>query len=58
MATVVENDLKAPFSIATTQRCRGGRYLFHWIVPLIKLSVKQSGIKYYYLNLWYDSTKD
>ena len=34
MATVVEGDQKAPFSIATTVRCRGGRYSFHWIAPL------------------------
>ena len=30
LATVVEGDQKAPFSIATT-RCRGGRYSFPWI---------------------------
>ena len=28
LATVVEGDQKAPFSIATTPRCRGGRYFF------------------------------
>ena len=28
MATVVEGDQKAPFSIATTPKCRGGRYSF------------------------------
>ena len=27
-ATIVEGDPKAPFSIATTPRCRGGRYSF------------------------------
>ena len=32
--TVVEGDQKAPFSIATTQRCRGGPYFFPWIAPL------------------------
>ena len=32
--TVVEGDQKAPFSIATTLGCRGGRYSFPWIVPL------------------------
>ena len=26
LATIVEDDPKAPFSIATTPRCRGGRY--------------------------------
>ena len=31
--TVVEGDQKVPFSIATTQRSRGGRYSFPWIAP-------------------------
>ena len=34
MATVVEGDPKAPFSIATTPRCRRERYSFPWIAPL------------------------
>ena len=34
LATIVEGDQKAPFSIATTLRCRGGRYSFLWIAPL------------------------
>ena len=33
LATVVEGDQKAPFSIATTPRCWGGRYSFPWIAP-------------------------
>ena len=33
-ATVVEGDQKAPFTIATTPRCRGRRYTFPWIAPL------------------------
>ena len=32
--TVVEGDQKAPFSIATTPRCKGGRNSFPWIAPL------------------------
>ena len=62
LATVVEGDQKAPFSIATTQGCMGGRYTFPWIAQLtldpylIILSVKQGDIKYNFLNLWYDST--
>ena len=32
--TIVEGDPKAPFSIATTPRCRGGRYSIPWIAPL------------------------
>ena len=56
MATVVEGDLKAPFSIATTPRCRGGWYsfpgLFHFILDtyLIMLGVKQGGIKYHFFS--------
>ena len=34
LATIAEDDQKAPFSIATTLRCKGGRYSFTWIVPL------------------------
>ena len=34
LATEVEGNLKAPFSIATTPWCRGGRYSFPWIAPL------------------------
>ena len=34
LATIVESDPKAPFSIATTPRCRGGRYSIPWIAPL------------------------
>ena len=60
LANLVEGDPKAPFSIATTLRCRGGRYSFPWIAPLypyiIMLSVKQGGIKYHFLSLCYDST--
>ena len=32
--TVVEGNPKAPFSLATTLRCRGGHYSFPWIAPL------------------------
>ena len=34
LATIVEGDPKAPFSIATTSRCRGGRYSIPWIASL------------------------
>ena len=34
LATVVEGDQKASFSIATTLRCIGGRYSFTRIAPL------------------------
>ena len=32
--TVVEGDLKAPFSIAITPSCKGGHYSIPWIAPL------------------------
>ena len=57
-------DLKVPFSIAATLRCRGGCYFFPWFVPLIldlyliMLSIKQGDIKYHFLSLWYDPTWD
>ena len=34
LATVVKGDQKAPFSIATTPKCRGGRNFFPRIAPL------------------------
>ena len=51
MATIVEGNPKAPFSIATTPRCRGGHYSFPGLLYftldpyLIMLSVKQGGIQ-------------
>ena len=39
LATVVEGDQKASFSIATTPRCKGGRYPFPGIAPLYPLYV-------------------
>ena len=39
LATVVEEDLEVPFSIATTPWCRGGRYSFHWIFLVYPWSV-------------------
>ena len=32
--SLVEDDPKSHFSIATTPRCKGGRYSFPWIAPL------------------------
>ena len=34
LSTLVKGDQKAPFSIATTPRCRGGHNSFRWIAPL------------------------
>ena len=72
MATIVEGNPKAPFSIATTPMCRGRRYSFPGLLYftldpyLIMLSVKQGGIKYHFFeSVWldhflsrYDSTWD
>ena len=64
LATIVEGNPKALFSIATTPMCRGGRYSFPGLLYftldpyLIMLSAKQGGIKYHFLSLWYDSTWD
>ena len=34
LVTVVRDDSKALFSIATTSRCSGEHYFFLWIAPL------------------------
>ena len=39
LATIVEGDPKAPFSIATSPRCRGGRYSIPRIAPLYPWTV-------------------
>ena len=39
LATIVEGDPKAPFSIATTPRCTGGRYSIPRIAPLYPWTV-------------------
>ena len=61
---LAKGDLKVSFSISTTPRHKGGCYSLPWIASLtfvqylIKLSVKQGGIKYHFLSLWYESTWD
>ena len=40
LATLVEGDLKAHFSIATTLRCRGGHYSISWIARLYTYSAE------------------
>ena len=56
LATLVKGDPKAPFSIATTQRCMEGCYSISWIdqlsldIYLIMMSFKQSGIKYHFFK--------
>ena len=62
LATVVEGNPKALFLLAITPRWRGGCNSFLWIAPLYPWypynAVKQGGIKYHFLNFWYDSTWD
>ena len=64
LATVVEGNRKAPFSIATTQGVGEGATPFPGLLHvtldpyLIMLSVKQRDIEYHFLNLCYDSTWD
>ena len=58
---IVKSDREIPFSISTTLRCKGRHYSFLWIASLtldphlIMLNVKQGGIKYQFLSLWYNS---
>ena len=33
LATLVEGDPKAPFSVVTTPMCQGGLYFILWITP-------------------------
>ena len=62
LATVVEGDPKALFTIATTLRCREGTTpfpgLLHFNIDshLIVLSAKQGGIKYHFFEtlVWVD----
>ena len=64
LATVVEGDQKAPFSIATTPRCRVEGYSFSWIAPLYLRYVPyiaECWARRYqvpFLKFWYDVTWD
>ena len=57
-------DLKVPFFIAPTPTCRGcatafpGLHHFTLDPNHIMLSVKQGCIRYHFLSLWYDSTRE
>ena len=42
LVTLVEGDPKAPFLIATTPKCRGGRSSFLWIAPVYPWSLPYS----------------
>ena len=64
LTNVIERNPKAPFSIATTPRCRGGRYFFPWIAPLYPWYVPVCWVlskavsSTIFLSLWYESTWD
>ena len=59
---VVEGDLKAPFSVATTLKCRGGHYSFPWIAPLYpwyvpynaECSARQYQVPFFKSLVWLD----
>ena len=63
MATVVKEDSKAPFSIATTLRFWGGHDIFPLITPLYPWYIpynavlSKEGSSTIFLNLWSDSTR-
>ena len=61
LTTVVKGYPKAPFSMATEREDTSpfpGLLHFTLETYLIMLSVKQGGIKYHFLSLWYDLTWD
>ena len=60
LATSVEGDSKAPFTIATTPRCWKGATPFPRLLHFIldPYFIMQGGIKYHFLSLWYDPTWD
>ena len=64
LVTVFKGNPEAPFSVATTRGVRKGDTpfpgLLHFTLDtyIVMLSVKQVGIKYHFLSLWYDSTWD
>ena len=58
LATVVEGDLKAPFLIATTPKCREGATPFPGLLcftldTYLMLSVKQGSIKYFFFFFFF-----
>ena len=60
LSTLVEADPKAPFSIGVGEGALPFPWLLHFTLNpyLLMQSVKQGGIKYHFLSLWYDSTWD
>ena len=62
LVTSVEGDLKAPFSIATIPRRRGGHYSIPWIAPLYHWSLsynaeckeKRHQVPFFKSSVWLD----
>ena len=56
LVTLVEGDPKAPFSIATTPKCWGGRYSFPWIAPLypwyLPYKARQHQVPFFEFLVW------
>ena len=44
LPTLVEGDLKVPFSVATTPKCKGGCYSIPWIAPLYPWSLPYNAV--------------
>ncbi len=44
LATLVEGDQKAPFSVASTPRCMGGRYSIPWIGIMVRVFANGPGV--------------
>ena len=49
--TLVEDDLKVPFSITTGSSCRGGRFSIPWIAPLYHWSLLYNA-EYIYIYIY------
>ena len=61
MATVVVDDPKATFSIATTPKCKGERYSMKYTTLTLILNLQcwvliKAASSTNFLSLWYDST--
>ena len=58
LVIIVKGDPKVPFSLEKSATPFPGLLHFTFDLFFIMLSVKQGGIKYHFLSLWYDSIWD
>ena len=58
--TLLQSEAKAPFSTATTPTSTEGANPFPWLLHFILtvLIAQQGSLKYHFLSVWFDSTKD